>query len=161
MQTGAKISRVLMWISLVVCGGFQWVAIIGIHIQNSRAVAAGSPERAYTIWPLAVAMGVLTLSVFWFAFVCKHRLPAVIAAGAASVALFAAVLDLWQTFEEAVVTSGGLDLWTLIWRHLSSLLIFVFMLITYLLERDAPPKKLEEEQDTQDSTLSRDVEKKE
>ena len=71
------------------------------------------------------------------------------------------MLDLWQTFEEAVVTSGGLDLWTLIWRHLSSLLIFVFMLIAYLLERDAPPKKPEEDQDTQGSTLLRDTEKKE
>lgn len=135
MRLASRVTRILMWISLVVFGGFQWIAVWAIHKNNIRAVNAGSPETVYTLWPLITAMAILTLAVFWFACIRRHRLPGVIAAGMASAALFAIALDIWQTFDAQVVVSGGLDLWTLIWRHMSSLLIFGFMLASYLLER--------------------------
>ena len=135
MRLATRLARVLMWISLVVFGGFQWIAIWGIHRNNVRAIQAGSPDTVYHVWPLITAMTILTLAVFWFALVKRHRLPGLLAAGGACAALFAMALDIWQTFDAQVVVSGGLDLWTLIWRHMSCLLIFAFMLAAYLLER--------------------------
>lgn len=139
MQTASKVMRVLMWLTLLVCGFFQWCGIIGILINN------GKSDDPYTIWPLMAAMAVLLAAVIWFTAAKNHRLPGVIAAGAASVVIFVVALDLWQTFDASTVITGGLTLWTLIWRHMSSLLVFVFMLAAYILEAVAAPKKEEKE----------------
>lgn len=135
MHLATRVTRILMWVALVVFGGFQWIAIWGIHQNNVRAIQAGSPDTTYAVWPLITAMTILTLAFFWFVLVKRHRLPGLLVAGGACAALFVMALDIWQTFDVQVVASGGLNLWTLIWRHMSCLLIFVFMLATYLLER--------------------------
>ena len=50
-------------------------------------------------------------------------------------------LDLWQTFDASTVITGGLTLGTLIWRHMSVLLVFVFMLAAYILEAVATARE--------------------
>ena len=128
MRTASKCMRVLMWIALLVCGFFQWCGIIGILINNA-------------IWPLIAAMIVLLAATIWFTAARNHRLPGVIAAGAASVVILVVALDLWQTFDASTVITGGLTLGTLIWRHMSVLLVFVFMLAAYILEAVATARE--------------------
>lgn len=147
MQAASKAMRILMWLSLLVCGFFQWCGIIGILINN------GKSDDPYTIWPLIAAMIVLMAAVIWFTVMRRHRLPGVLAAGAASVVIFAVALDLWQTFDVAAVTRGGITLWTLIWRHMSCLLVFLFMLAAYILEVSAPVQESEEKLPEEDSLL--------
>lgn len=132
MRFAAKLCRVGMWIAMLVCGFFQWGGIVGILVNNARS------DRPYNIWPLIAAMVVLTVAVLWFSLAPTRRLPGVIAAGLASGVIVACALDLWQTFEKSAVVVGGLTLDTLIWRHLSVILAFVFMLAAYILEKVAP-----------------------
>ena len=135
MRTASKCMRVLMWIALLVCGFFQWCGIIGILINNGRS------DEPYAIWPLIAAMIVLLAATIWFTAARNHRLPGVLAAGAASVVILVVALDLWQTFDASTVITGGLTLGTLIWRHMSVLLVFVFMLAAYILEAVATARE--------------------
>lgn len=142
MQFWAKACRVLMWLALLVCGFFQWCGIAGILINN------GKSDDPYTVWPLMAAMVMLTVATVWFTlntgFAKRHRLWGVLAAGLASVVIFVVALDLWQTFDAAAVMSGGLTLGTLIWRHMSSIAVFLFMLVAHILEQAAPRETADE-----------------
>ena len=132
MQKWAKYCRIGMWISLVVFGTMQWLGIIGILINNFKPGA-----DPYTIWPMMIAIVVLTAAVIAYSFAKSGQLLYLIVAGLATFAIVASALDIWQVFNVDAVYRGGLTLWTWLYRHLGTVLVTVCMLASYILERIA------------------------
>ena len=148
MQKWAKYCRIGMWISLLVFGTMQWLGIIGILINNLKP---GSDP--YTIWPMMIAMAALTAAVIAYSYAKSGQLVYLIIAGLATFAIVASALDIWQVFNVDAVYRGGITLWTWLYRHLSTVLVAVCMLASYILERIADRRDMYEQiREMQDKT---------
>ncbi len=164
-KKAANICRFFMWAVLIVCGGFQLAAILGISINIARS------KEPYFIWPMILAMALLITATLLFSlrkpFFQKHRLWWVIIAGVAAAIIFASSLDIWQRFDVSKVAltldfspnPRGITLFTLIWRHLSSMLVFPLMLAVHILDPATPPEEEKTKGDDPFSTLMLKIDK--
>ena len=140
MQTVSTISKVLMWISLVFTALIQGMVIFAIQSNNTDAVLAGQTDKLYNLVPLICASMLLLAGVILFAVLRKRRYIGVILAAVAAVVFVVVAFDIRNTFTTQIGATGetvGITAWRMIYRHISPVMVAVFMLIAWLCGRAA------------------------
>lgn len=139
MRAGAVLSKVLMWIVLVLCTGIQALAIIGIGSNNSRALEANMPDKVYALWPLIAVVVLAWASVLIFTIWKKRSYFGLIVAGVVGIAAIVLAFDLMRAFPAQISSTGdvGLSTWKMVYRHMSPVLIPLLMVPAFICDRIA------------------------
>ncbi|MBR2337895.1 MAG: hypothetical protein IKA63_00325 [Clostridia bacterium] len=128
MDTIASISRVLAWVTLVITTAFQCLAMYGIYTGNSE----------FSIFPMAVATVLMAVSVIlFFALRQGKTVPFLMAVGAAVLFIVVAVMikNEFTVHMGADGTDMGITSWRMVYRHLSPVLVPVFLLAPWVVYR--------------------------
>lgn len=137
MEVASVISKIAMWVALVVTGAFQVLAIFGISMNNQQAVAIDKPEKQYNLTFLVLCIVLFVLAVILFTVMKKHRYIGVIVAVVAAFMMIGVALDLGRVFTVSIQATGeqGLTTWRMVWRHMSPVLVTVCMISAWLFGR--------------------------
>lgn len=122
MQFVTKLCRTLTWITLILTAGVQALAIIGMYLNDK----AGKFNPLFLI----VATAVMILSVVLFFVLRRGKLFPLIGtavAGIAFVVLAIIMMKVYPVVEAIDGTSTGISLWDAISRHMTPILIPVFL----------------------------------
>ncbi len=123
MRSFITFTRVCTWITLAVTGLVQILAVVGIYINNS--IAEFNP-----ILLIAATAIMLTATVLFFALPRGKVIPLLIAAADAVFFIILAFM-LKNAFPVLMAVDGsdtGISLWMAIYRHMSPLLVPLFMI---------------------------------
>ena len=124
MHIVTGVSRVFVWVSLVISTLFQGLAMFGIA-RNSE----------FSIIPMLVATFVMVAAaILYFALPKGKLFPLLMAVGAAVLFIIVAIL-LAKEFPVRLGIDGsdqGLTPWRLVYRHLSPLLVPLFLTPLYI-----------------------------
>lgn len=137
MRIAANVCKVLMWITYAVTTFFQGLALIGILIRNTNASQRGMLEDIYNPFFFVLAIALATAGVILFACLKKRRYIGVILAGVSSLLFVVVALDMSRIFAEQAVSGEfrGLTMTDAVLRHMSPVLITLFMVLAWLFER--------------------------
>ena len=137
MRTASVICKVLMWITVVVTGFFQVLALIGILERNRIAAERNLPGEVYNPFFFILAMGLMAVALLLFVFLKKRRYIGLCVSLPASLLFIVVGANLAQVFPERAAASGfqGLTMTDAVLRHMSPVLITLFMLLAWLFER--------------------------
>ena len=138
MRALSTLSKVLVWVFLVIYGLFQALAIFAISQQNQTALKNGMTDSVYPLLPLAIATVLMLASVILFFAYRKKRVFGVVLGFAAAVMMLVVALDLGRAFPVTVGsydTDSGLSTAKLITRHIGIAIIPVLLALAWLFER--------------------------
>ncbi len=141
MRTTAAVTRVLMWVFFAFSLLMQGMSIFAIEfVNNQRARELNMPKSVYNVAPLLIFTLLLIAAVVLFTVLKKHRYIGMILAAVTAIAFVVIALDLGRVFASQIGSGGqdvGLNTWDMVYRHMSPVLVAVFMLPTWLFGRAA------------------------
>jgi len=134
VRTLSTVSKVFMWMFMVVYFGFQSLAVLGIMSSNA---SAGEGGKTFSPVPLIVATLLMLAAVILFTVLPKRKWIGVIISVVAAGVMLMVALELGRMFPPSVSTTGtvGLTTWKLIWRHIGISMVAVFMIVACLADR--------------------------
>ena len=99
MRIASTITRVLMWVALVVYSVMQFLAAYGIVVENNlRAVEQEMPEKVYNVVPLVVITLLMILAVILFTVWKKRPYIGLALSAVAGIALLVTTLSMSRAF---------------------------------------------------------------
>ena len=137
MRIAALICKILMWITFAVTGFFQSLALIGILIRNRDAGAQGLADKIYNPFFFILAIALAAAGVILFACLKKKKYIGLSASAVSSLLFVIVAFDMSRKFAEQAIAGGfrGLTMTDAVLRHMSPVLITLFMLLAWLFER--------------------------
>lgn len=121
----AGLWKALMWITLVPVLGIQILAMIGISMGDSKM----------SIVPLVAASVLLLAAAILFGVLREKRGIAMILAAVSAVLFVVVAITVYKVFElnfKVTNVSGGITSGEFVYRHLSPLLVVLFMLFYWI-----------------------------
>lgn len=134
MRIASTITRVLMWVALVVYSVMQFLAAYGIVVENNlRAVEQEMPEKVYNVVPLVVITLLMILAVILFTVWKKRPYIGLALSAIAGIAILVTTLSMSRAFPLTTNAYGeyGLSLQKLVLCHYGFLIVPVLMLMTW------------------------------
>ena len=134
MRIASTITRVLMWVALVVYSVMQFLAAYGIVVENNlRAVEQEMPDKVYKVVPRVVITLLMILAVILFTVWKKRPYIGLALSAVAGIALLVTTLSMSRAFPLTTNAYGeyGLSLQKLVLCHYSFLIVPVLMLMTW------------------------------
>lgn len=115
--------RIMAWIVLIITTGIQIMAIYGIYLNHSADI--------FNPLLLIIATAVMFLAVVLFFALPRGKLFPLLVAAADAV--FFVILACWlkdafPTFVSKDDVETGITIWTAVWRHMSPVLVPLFLL---------------------------------
>ena len=122
MQFVTKLCRALTWVTLISTTGVQVLAAIGMYLNDK----AGKLNPLFLI----AATAVMVLSVVLFFVLRRGKLFPLIGTAVAGIAFVVLALIMMQVYPVVTSVEGistGISLWDAIFRHMTPILIPVFL----------------------------------